>query len=46
MDIKSANDLYEPAFSLNEKLNPKDLNLNKKSFFSGSGSTFFTISKD
>jgi len=43
MDIKNANDLYEPALSLNEKLNPKDLNLDKKSFFSGSGSSFFTI---
>ena len=43
MDIKEANDLYEPALSLNKTLNPKDLGLDKKSFFSGSGSSFFTI---
>jgi len=44
MDIKEANDLYEPAYSLNKKLNVKDLNIDEKAFFSGSGSSFFTIS--
>jgi 4-diphosphocytidyl-2-C-methyl-D-erythritol kinase len=43
MDIKNANDLYEPAFSLNNKLNTKFLDIDEKSFFSGSGSSFFVI---
>ncbi len=43
LDIKEANDLYEPALSLNKNLNPKDLGLEKNSFFSGSGSSFFSI---
>ena len=43
MNIKDANDLYAPALNLNKNLNPKDLNIDGKSFFSGSGSSFFTI---
>ena len=43
MNIKDANDLYTPALSLNKNLNPKGLNIDGKSFFSGSGSSFFTI---
>jgi len=43
MNIKDANDLYEPAYSLNNSLNTKELNLDENSFFSGSGSSFFSI---
>ena len=43
MNINNANDLYAPAFSLNKDLNPKLLDIDDKSFFSGSGSSFFTI---
>jgi 4-diphosphocytidyl-2-C-methyl-D-erythritol kinase len=41
--IEKANDLYESALYLEKDLNTKALNLNTKSFFSGSGSSFFTI---
>ena len=43
IDINEANDLYAPALSLNDNLNPKNLGLDNESFFSGSGSSFFTI---
>ena len=43
MNINQANDLYAPAFSIDKNLNHKSLNIDKKSFFSGSGSSFFTI---
>jgi 4-diphosphocytidyl-2-C-methyl-D-erythritol kinase len=43
MDITQANDLYQPALSLNNNLDTHTLNIDKNSFFSGSGSSFFTI---
>jgi len=42
-DIKSANDLYEPAYSIYNQLEPKNFDLPKDSFFSGSGSSFFYL---
>jgi len=43
LDIKSANDLYEPALDNYPELTPKNYNLPKNSFFSGSGSSFFYL---
>ena len=42
-NIKQANDLYESALHLNNQLTAKNLQLHENSFFSGSGSSFFTI---
>jgi len=42
-DIKNANDLYESALHLEPNLTTDSFNLNDKSFFSGTGSSFFTI---
>jgi len=43
MDIKSANDLYLPALNIYKELLPSNYNLPIDSFFSGSGSSFFTL---
>jgi 4-diphosphocytidyl-2-C-methyl-D-erythritol kinase len=43
LDIKSANDLYEPAYETYTELTPKNYNLPDNSFFSGSGSSFFYL---
>ena len=43
MDIKSANDLYNPALEIYSELTPQNYNLPQNSFFSGSGSSFFYI---
>ena len=43
LNINEANDLYKSALYLNDNLNVKNHNLNKGSFFSGSGSSFFSI---
>ena len=43
LNIKNANVLYQPALSLYPQLTPANYNLPKKSFFSGSGSSFFYI---
>ncbi|MEA2049408.1 MAG: 4-(cytidine 5'-diphospho)-2-C-methyl-D-erythritol kinase [Campylobacterota bacterium] len=44
MDIKEANDLYEPASFVYPELIPKNYNLDEKTtFFSGSGSSFFYL---
>ena len=43
MDIKSANDLYEPALEIYPNLTPANYGLPQNSFFSGSGSSFFYI---
>ena len=42
-DIKTANDLYEPALDIYNQLIPKNYNLPQNTFFSGSGSSFFYI---
>lgn len=43
MTIKEANDLYEPALENYSKLLPENYSLPSKSFFSGSGSSFFYL---
>jgi 4-diphosphocytidyl-2-C-methyl-D-erythritol kinase len=43
MDIKEANDLYCAALDIHNKLTPNQYNLPKKSYFSGSGSSFFYL---
>jgi 4-diphosphocytidyl-2-C-methyl-D-erythritol kinase len=43
LTIQSANDLYEPAMSINHKLDVKNFEKNEKLLFSGSGSSFFRI---
>ena len=48
LDIMSANDLYKPALMLNQNLNLDNIKQmfnisDEKLFFSGSGSSFFTI---
>jgi 4-diphosphocytidyl-2-C-methyl-D-erythritol kinase len=42
-NIKQTNDLYEPARKIYSQLEPKNFNLPQKTFFSGSGSSFFYI---
>jgi len=43
MSIDQANDLYKPALKNYAELTPKNYNLPAKSYFSGSGSSFFYI---
>jgi len=43
LNIKSANDLYEPALENYPELIPENYNLPVNSFFSGSGSSFFYL---
>ncbi len=43
LSIKEANDLYAPALEIYNDLTPQNYNLSINSFFSGSGSSFFTI---
>ena len=44
MTIDEANDLYKPALENYSELTPQNYNLPSRSFFSGSGSSFFYIS--
>lgn len=44
MTIDEANDLYKPALENYQELIPKNYRLPSKSYFSGSGSSFFYIS--
>ncbi len=43
MNIQESNDLYAPALAIHNQLIPSIYNLPAKSFFSGSGSSFFHI---
>ena len=43
MSIDEANDLYKPALENYQELTPKNYSLPSKSYFSGSGSSFFYI---
>ena len=43
MSRKEANDLYQPALDIYNELIPQNYNLPVKSYFSGSGSSFFYI---
>lgn len=43
MSRKEANDLYQPALDIYNELIPQNYNLPSKSYFSGSGSSFFYI---
>ncbi len=45
-NIQSANDLYSSAKDIYKELEPKNYSLPQKTFFSGSGSSFFYLKKE